>query len=81
MDRPGWDAYYMAIALLMALYHRERTGEGQWIDLSQYQSGVVQLGEVDSLALAGALPVGDGQQDGVSWSVSATSWPRTSLPE
>ena len=32
-------------AILLAVAHRERTGEGQWIDLSQYQSGVVQLGE------------------------------------
>ena len=32
-------------AILLAIAHRERTGEGQWIDLSQYQAGVVQLGE------------------------------------
>ena len=32
-------------AILLAIAQRERTGEGQWIDLSQYQAGVVQLGE------------------------------------
>jgi benzylsuccinate CoA-transferase BbsF subunit len=32
MDHTG--AYYMAIALLLALIHRERTGEGQWVDLA-----------------------------------------------
>ena len=26
--------YLMAIAMLMALYHRHRTGEGQWVDMS-----------------------------------------------
>ncbi len=32
MDHTG--AYYMAIAILMALFHRKRTGEGQWVDLA-----------------------------------------------
>jgi crotonobetainyl-CoA:carnitine CoA-transferase CaiB-like acyl-CoA transferase len=31
MDHTG--AYYMAIAILMALRHRNQTGEGQWVDL------------------------------------------------
>ena len=34
-------AYGYALALLGALYHRERTGEGQWIDASQCESGIV----------------------------------------
>ncbi len=32
MDHTG--GYYMAMAILMALIHRKRTGEGQWIDLA-----------------------------------------------
>ena len=32
MDHTG--AYYMAMAILLALLHRQRTGEGQWIDLA-----------------------------------------------
>ena len=31
MDHTG--AYYMAMAILAALYHRQRTGEGQWVDM------------------------------------------------
>jgi len=33
-------AYGYALALLGAIYHRERTGEGQWIDASQCESGI-----------------------------------------
>ncbi|MBV1918420.1 MAG: CoA transferase [Sphingomonadaceae bacterium] len=32
MDHTG--AMYMAIAALMAIYHRMRTGEGQWVDMA-----------------------------------------------
>jgi len=32
MDHTG--AYFMAIAILMAVHHRQRTGRGQWVDLS-----------------------------------------------
>ena len=32
MDHTG--AYYMAMAILLALVHRNRTGEGQWVDLA-----------------------------------------------
>ena len=32
MDHTG--GYFMAIAILMALYHRNKTGEGQYVDLS-----------------------------------------------
>jgi crotonobetainyl-CoA:carnitine CoA-transferase CaiB-like acyl-CoA transferase len=32
MDHTG--AYFMAMAIMMALHHRNVTGEGQWVDLS-----------------------------------------------
>lgn len=48
----GWGYSYMdqtagfeaAIAVLMALHHRNRTGEGQWIDMSQVEGGIVLTG-------------------------------------
>ncbi|MBI4496951.1 MAG: CoA transferase [Chloroflexi bacterium] len=36
--------YYGAMAVLMALHHRNRTGEGQRIDLSQVEAGMVLTG-------------------------------------
>ena len=36
--------YYGAMACVMALHHRNRTGEGQWIDLSQVESGIALAG-------------------------------------
>ena len=33
-------AYSFATAMLAALYHRDRTGHGQWIDASQTESGI-----------------------------------------
>jgi crotonobetainyl-CoA:carnitine CoA-transferase CaiB-like acyl-CoA transferase len=38
MDHMG--ALTMAIAILMALLHREHTGEGQWVDMSCTEAGV-----------------------------------------
>lgn len=37
-------AYGYALALLGALYHRDRTGQGQWIDASQCESGLFLTG-------------------------------------
>ena len=37
-------AYGYALALLGALYYRDRTGEGQWIDASQCESGLFLTG-------------------------------------
>jgi crotonobetainyl-CoA:carnitine CoA-transferase CaiB-like acyl-CoA transferase len=42
MDHTG--AYLMAVALLAALYHRARTGEGQWIDMSCTEAGAALNG-------------------------------------
>ncbi len=42
MDHTG--AYYMAIAILMALYHRSQTGEGQWVDMSCTEAGATLNG-------------------------------------
>jgi len=36
--------YSGALAVLIALWHRRRTGEGQWIDLSQFENLVSLLG-------------------------------------
>ena len=38
-------ALYGAFAVLTALEHHRNTGEGQWIDLSQYEVGVCAVGE------------------------------------
>jgi crotonobetainyl-CoA:carnitine CoA-transferase CaiB-like acyl-CoA transferase len=42
MDHTG--SYYMAIAMLMALRHRARTGEGQWVDMACTEAGATLNG-------------------------------------
>ncbi len=42
MDHTG--AYYMAIALLAALYHRDMTGQGQWVDLATTEAALTLNG-------------------------------------
>ena len=42
MDHTG--GYIMAIAILMALYHRARTGEGQWVDMACTEAGATLNG-------------------------------------
>ena len=42
MDHMGGN--FMAIAILAALVHRNRTGEGQWIDMSCTEAGVTLIG-------------------------------------
>jgi crotonobetainyl-CoA:carnitine CoA-transferase CaiB-like acyl-CoA transferase len=37
-------AYSFALAILTAIYHRQRTGQGQWIDASQCEVGVYLTG-------------------------------------
>jgi crotonobetainyl-CoA:carnitine CoA-transferase CaiB-like acyl-CoA transferase len=36
--------YYGAIAIMMALHHRKKTGEGQHIDISQVEAGMILAG-------------------------------------
>lgn len=38
MDHTG--AYYMAMAIMLALIHRQNTGEGQWVDLACTEAGL-----------------------------------------
>jgi crotonobetainyl-CoA:carnitine CoA-transferase CaiB-like acyl-CoA transferase len=42
MDHSG--AYVMAIALLAALYHQRRTGQGQWVDIACIEAGITLAG-------------------------------------
>ncbi len=42
MDHGG--AYFMAVAILAAIFHRNRTGEGQWVDLSCTEAGATLTG-------------------------------------
>ena len=42
MDHTG--GYYMAIAVLLALIHRQRTGEGQWVDMACCETGLTLNG-------------------------------------
>jgi benzylsuccinate CoA-transferase BbsF subunit len=42
MDHTG--AYYMAIAILAGVWHRRRTGEGQWIDLACTEAAAALTG-------------------------------------
>src|SRR5262249_61539875 len=37
-------AYSFALAMLSALFHRARTGEGQWVDASQSEAGLMISG-------------------------------------
>jgi benzylsuccinate CoA-transferase BbsF subunit len=55
--------YFGVSAMMAALYHRERTGEGQFIDLSQVETSVSMLG-TNALEFTAnhALPVRDGNR-------------------
>jgi crotonobetainyl-CoA:carnitine CoA-transferase CaiB-like acyl-CoA transferase len=52
-----------AVAVLAALLHRAATGEGQYIDLSQWETSVAVLGEgVLEQSMTGAAPARDGNR-------------------
>jgi len=42
MDHSG--AYFMCLAILMALYHRDMTGQGQWVDLGCTEAAIPLCG-------------------------------------
>ncbi len=53
-----------AFAVLAALYHRGRTGEGQYIELSQWDSSMQLLGDaLLGYAMNGSQPERDGNRD------------------
>src|SRR5262249_47263250 len=53
-----------AVAVLAALMHRARTGEGQYIDLSQWETSIAVLPEaVLAQSMNGASPARDGNHD------------------
>ncbi len=52
-----------AVAVLAALMHRARTGEGQYIDLSQWETSVAVLGEgILAQTMTGTVPSRDGNR-------------------
>ncbi|MDA0366432.1 MAG: CoA transferase, partial [Chloroflexi bacterium] len=68
--RPGTIVYadsvcgmHVAFAILAALDHRDRTGEGQHIDASLYETSVSMLGPVLAEAALGARPQRAGNTD------------------
>ncbi|HJQ84142.1 MAG TPA: CoA transferase [Candidatus Binatia bacterium] len=53
-----------AVAVLAALLHRARTGEGQYIDLSQWETSMAVLPEgITAWTMNGAAPARDGNRD------------------
>ncbi len=53
-----------AFAVLAALWHRERTGEGQYVDLSQWETSMAVLPEgLMDQAMNGHAPARDGNRD------------------
>ena len=67
LDHTG--GFYGAIAALMALWHREQTGEGQHVDMSQVETGMVLAG----------LPMLDAQVNGRRYEPvgNRSRWPAT----
>jgi len=54
---------HAAFAVIAALFHRDRTGKGQYIDMSQWESSISVLGEaVLGYQMAGAAPERSGNR-------------------
>ena len=69
MDHTG--AYYMAMAIMLALIHRQRTGEGQWVDLACTESALSLHGPaLLDWTVNGRPSRRDGQPDS-----NRSSWP------
>lgn len=59
-------AFYSALALMAALLHRRRTGEGQFIDLSSREVGVCLVAEsIMAYAMNGTVVSRDGNKDDI----------------
>ena len=70
MDHTG--GYYMAIATLFALIHRQRTGEGQWVDMACCDAGLSLTGPALLDYTVNGRPMRrPGQPDG-----NHNEWPR-----
>ena len=55
---------HAAVATLAALWHREQTGEGQWIDLSQWETTICMIPEaIMEYAWHGTQPERNGNRD------------------
>lgn len=55
--------FHAAIALMAALHHRERTGEGQFVEVSQYESTAALIGaSVLEFTANGSIPAPSGNR-------------------
>ena len=65
---------YAAVAILAALAHRERTGEGQWIDAALFDSAVAMMAVMNMNYLVSGVPpvrAGNAHQNIVPYQVFA----------
>ena len=67
--------YLMAIALLMALYHRHRTGMGQWIDMSCTDGAAALNGPAILEYTVNGHPCADAQATPTATAAPTLRWP------